>query len=537
MHTGLGLSLTRPRQPGPPVAPAPVNTVPPSIMGERVYDVPGTHTFTTPVAGDYHISAIGGGADGKGSSTSAGREGGGAGAFAGGIYTFGGGVQITTFIDPAGGAAWCGPGATSASAPAVVVRAAGAGENQTGGTAAASLGQIVWDGGNGASADGVTPGGGGGAAGLAGPGTTGSGAIGGSGTAPGGDGGDGGSPGQDGQFPGGGGGGGSPTQPGGTGSTGWVRYTGPGIAPEIGNTLTCVPGTWTGSPTITRVWKRDGVAIGGATGSTYDLVDDDFGCEITVTETANGTVTATSDPTDIVALPDQAPSLSVALQRSLGLLWQDTGKTVAATADGDPVRVVTCPWTGEDYTAPSDAARPLLYDEGDGKWSLSFDGVDDRIGCGTFNLAATGSPFTVSVAYLGLDANSRGAIWKDGNNGSTGFGMGFGSGNMDDLGVYILGLAESLAWLFPNLFHVLSGVATAKYTAAQLLTMYRDGTAGSTTFASRTFNAATDGVSVGGYATGGRYVSGRVAGVVPVGSALSDADRELVESYLAALMP
>lgn len=61
-----------------------------------------------------------------------------------------------------------------------------------------------------------------------------------------------------------------------------------------------------------------------------------------------------------------------------GMLWQNTAKTTPATADGDPVRVAVCPYTGVEFTAQSDAARPLLYDEGGGKWSLSYDGVDDR---------------------------------------------------------------------------------------------------------------------------------------------------------------
>jgi len=66
---------------------------------------------------------------------------------------------------------------------------------------------------------------------------------------------------------------------------------------------------------------------------------------------------------------------NIALLRSQGKLWQDTAMTVPATADGDPVRRIDC--GGTYYDAPSDATRPLLYSEGGGKWSLSFDGVDD----------------------------------------------------------------------------------------------------------------------------------------------------------------
>jgi hypothetical protein len=65
-----------------------------------------------------------------------------------------------------------------------------------------------------------------------------------------------------------------------------------------GDTLTASTGTWLGSPTsYTYVWKRNGVAIGGATAATYVLVAPDIHASITVTVTAtnaNGSDTATS---------------------------------------------------------------------------------------------------------------------------------------------------------------------------------------------------------------------------------------------------
>ena len=57
------------------------------------------------------------------------------------------------------------------------------------------------------------------------------------------------------------------------------------------------------------------------------------------------------------SLTGLAPTLLPALSRTQGKLWQDSAKTVPATAAGDPVRVATCPFLGVDYTAPSDAAR------------------------------------------------------------------------------------------------------------------------------------------------------------------------------------
>jgi hypothetical protein len=83
------------------------------------------------------------------------------------------------------------------------------------------------------------------------------------------------------------------------------------VAPTItgtaqeGQTLTAHDGTWTGlpTPTITRQWKKNGVAIGGATGTTYVPVTGDIGAVITLTVTGtnvNSAVSATSAATSAV---------------------------------------------------------------------------------------------------------------------------------------------------------------------------------------------------------------------------------------------
>lgn len=54
---------------------------------------------------------------------------------------------------------------------------------------------------------------------------------------------------------------------------------------KVGQTLTSTPGTWSGSPTFTRVWRAGGVVILGATGATYVPVTGDIGKTITVTVT------------------------------------------------------------------------------------------------------------------------------------------------------------------------------------------------------------------------------------------------------------
>lgn len=79
--------------------------------------------------------------------------------------------------------------------------------------------------------------------------------------------------------------------------------------PEVGQTLTVTPGTWSGepSPTLTYQWFRDdgddAIPIPGATGLTYELTQEDEGSVIFVRETAVnrvGAMFADSDPTATV---------------------------------------------------------------------------------------------------------------------------------------------------------------------------------------------------------------------------------------------
>lgn len=70
---------------------------------------------------------------------------------------------------------------------------------------------------------------------------------------------------------------------------------------KVGETLTGDDGEWSGTPApvITRQWNADDIAIEGATGSTYDLVEGDENAEITITVTATnsaGSASETSAP-------------------------------------------------------------------------------------------------------------------------------------------------------------------------------------------------------------------------------------------------
>lgn len=78
--------------------------------------------------------------------------------------------------------------------------------------------------------------------------------------------------------------------------------------PVVGGTLTAGDGSWAeDSVTTVRAWLRNGVAIAGATGTTYVPTTDDVGSRISlrVTGTKSGfdPSTTTSAPTDVVTAP------------------------------------------------------------------------------------------------------------------------------------------------------------------------------------------------------------------------------------------
>jgi hypothetical protein len=66
----------------------------------------------------------------------------------------------------------------------------------------------------------------------------------------------------------------------------------------VGDALAGIQGTWTGSPTYTRQWLRDGVAIAGAVNPSYTLATVDIGAMIglvVVGANPNGSTSASAE--------------------------------------------------------------------------------------------------------------------------------------------------------------------------------------------------------------------------------------------------
>lgn len=129
-----------------------------------------------------------------------------------------------------------------------------------------------------------------------------------------------------------------------TGQGGGVAPPANSVAPVVsgtsvvGQTLSTTDGTWSGSPTFTYQWTRDGVNIGSATANTYLLVTADIGCDIAckVTGTnAAGNATGTSN-----AIADIAPDIAT----SIIAYWkmeENNANRADATGNGKTLTDVT----------------------------------------------------------------------------------------------------------------------------------------------------------------------------------------------------
>lgn len=81
------------------------------------------------------------------------------------------------------------------------------------------------------------------------------------------------------------------------------------VAPRItgtvalGQTLTCARGTWTGAPTFAYQWRSNGVALPGATGTTYVVVAADAGASLSCVVTASNVAGSVPLATAPVVVP------------------------------------------------------------------------------------------------------------------------------------------------------------------------------------------------------------------------------------------
>lgn len=126
---------------------------------------------------------------------------------------------------------------------------------------------------------------------------------------------------------------------------------------QVGETLTCSTGTWQGTQSITYAyqWKANGVAIVGATSSTYLLTASEEGDTITCTVTATnsaGSNTSTSAATSAVA-PAATPYVNSVKYYSVTVGSGQTSNTVTIDAVGAKALIFPTFESSGTSTAPS----------------------------------------------------------------------------------------------------------------------------------------------------------------------------------------
>jgi hypothetical protein len=155
--------------------------------------------------------------------------------------------------------------------------------------------------------------------------------------------------------------------------------TGPPTIPAsgaTGTTISCDPGSWTGSPTFAFSWRSDGTPISGATAQQYTLADADAGhtitCHVVASNGAGSTpadsnalvpslpppanttppsIPATGKPGDKITCDPgswtHAPTFTFAWTRDGTAISGATGQTYTLT-DADAGHVVRCVVTAQD---------------------------------------------------------------------------------------------------------------------------------------------------------------------------------------------
>ena len=124
--------------------------------------------------------------------------------------------------------------------------------------------------------------------------------------------------------------------------------------PREGETLTSSTGTWASTPTsYAYQWYRDGVAIGSATSSTYDLVFADVGALITVIVTASNGGGSASQVSDAVGPILQALPVNTVLPVITGT--PQVGETLTVdngTWTNTPILSYAYQWTAGGANIP-----------------------------------------------------------------------------------------------------------------------------------------------------------------------------------------
>ncbi len=314
-----------------------------------------------------------------------------------------------------------------------------------------------------------------------------------------------------------------------TGPTNTVAPVVSGTA-TVGQTLSTTNGTWSGVGTITYAyqWRDDGVAISGATSSTYTLQAAEEGgfitCTVTATDT-NGSTSATSnsvgpvvaaasfDPATLFASGEEGAWYDI----DPAYLFQNSGGTGAVTV-GDPVGYVTDrSGNGNHLVQATASRRGTLRQTAGGEYYIEFDGVDDRY------QVTYGSTITSRTMCLSFRVNSASAVCDDigGENDNSLYSGSDGSMRYMSTAALITG-ATGWTW-GADLYATTQALSDGTHTL--------DGS-GASASASTSAPTIMNGLTVGSLNTDFFDLDGRLYAMVDVGRALTAGETSDLEGYI-----
>lgn len=182
---------------------------------------------------------------------------------------------------------------------------------------------------------------------------------------------------------------------------------------RAGVTLTALVGTWSPTPSYSYQWKRDGVAVAGATGKTYALTTADLGARMTVTVTYKRSgyytrvlTTSATSPVAVATTMTADGLFEVGREIAPGTYYSTYGNDCyfERRADADAPDYETA--LGYQYWYGADAGGQKVIT------ILSTDEYFFTDGCGTWRPIATSLRTSVGDGTWVVGKNVKAGLWR-----------------------------------------------------------------------------------------------------------------------------
>jgi len=218
--------------------------------------------------------------------------------------------------------------------------------------------------------------------------------------------------------------------------------------------------------------------------------------------------------------PDTLPSFHSTcipkLARTAGKIFQDSGETVLASANNDPISVLRCTFSNFKHSVHSGSSPPSLKTDGADRWWMDSDALN-RLFDGAF---VGGVPYTIIIRYARGRPGDCGRCFSS---SSTNWLLGTWTTEATDM--------------FDGSFH--SSNVNNDSLADFTMSLTKDASTGKIyvngvdVTASNVAGTNPSQIIMFG-AGGGEYFYGKFYGSIITNSKLSDADRINAENYLSA---